>query len=249
MSMDPHTSGFNQNPDGAPYSASAYPTASAGGQPPVLAPQDIPADEPFLSRMYDILTHPTNIPHYVAHLRGAKWSTIIWLTVGLGLIESVATAIGGQMSSSGAVSIPGLSQLPLRGQAGLEAASRLGGNHGNLLTALIGLFLGSFIYWLLAKLLGGQGSYLQTAWLVALITTPINAASALLGLIPVVGLLVGIVLGVYQVIMTIFAMAAAHRLTVGRATAVVLIPLAFAIALIIFIIGASVAILAGSLGK
>lgn len=249
MNMDPHTSGFNQGADGAHFSASAYPAPPAGVQSPFPAPPDIPADEPIRSRMFDILTHPTNIPHYIAHLRGAKWSKIIWLMVGLGLFESVVTAIGKQMSGSGTANIPGLSQLPSSGQADFEAVSRLSGSHGNLLTVFVSFFVASVIYWLLAKLLGGQGSFLQTAWLFALITTPINAAASLLGLIPVVGLVAGIALGVYQIVPTTFAMAAAHRLTVGKATVVVLFPFVFATALIICALGATAALLAGSLGK
>lgn len=248
MTMDSHQSAMNQGTDGAPSSASAYPVPPVGVQPPLPAPPDIPADEPVISRMIDILTHPTNIPHYIAHLRGAKWSTIIWLTLGLGILESVATFIGTQLYGSNVGNVPGLGQLSSSGQAGVDAVARLSGSHGNLLTTVVSFFLVSGLYWLLAKLLGGQGSFLESSWLFALISTPIIAASTLLGLIPILGLVAGVVLGIYQVVMTIFAMAAAHRLKIGKATAVVVIPLALVLVLAIGIAGLMAATLAGSLG-
>jgi uncharacterized membrane protein YuzA (DUF378 family) len=182
--------------------------------------------------MADILTHPTSIPHYIAHLRGAKWSTIIWLVLGLGILESVVTAIETQVSGSSLGNVPGFGQLPTRWQAAFNAMAFLSGLHGNLLTTVVYFILASGLYWLIAKLLGGQGTFLQSTWLFALITTPINAAAALLGLIPVLGLVAYVVLGIAQVVLTIFAMAAAHHLTVGKATVVVLTPLALGLVVI-----------------
>ncbi len=199
--------------------------------------------------MVDILTHPTNIPHYIAHLRGAKWSTIIWLVIGIGIFESVVTVIATQVSGSSMGNIPGLGQLPSSGQSGIDAVARLSGDHGNLLTAFVSFFLASGLYWLLAKLLGGQGSFLQSTWLFALIWAPISAAATLLGLIPILGVVAGVVLVIAQVVLTIFAMAAAHRLTVGRATVVVLVPVALGLALIICGLGVMAATLVGSLGN
>lgn len=255
---------MNQGTDGAPYSAaypvppmgaqlpypappvvvqSPYPAPPMGVQSPYPEPPYIPADEPVFGRMADIFTHPTDIPHYIAHLRGAKWSTIIWLVVGLGLLESVATAIG---SSSSTGNIAGLGQFSPNGRSVLDALSRVSGSHGNLLTAVIGFFIVSGLYWILAKLLGGQGTFLQGAWLFALIWAPIATASTLLGFIPVLGLVAGLGLAVLQVVMTIFAMAAAHRLTVGKATVVVLIPVMFVAVATICAVGIIVATVAGS---
>jgi hypothetical protein len=248
MAMDSQKSGLNQGTDGAPSSASAYPVPAVGFQPSLSSPPDIPADEPVISRMVDILTHPTNIPHYIAHLRGAKWSTIIWLVLGLGILESVVNAIATQTFGSSLGNIPGFSHLPSSWQAGYDAVARLSGYHGNLLTTVVYFFLAAGLYWLLAKLLGGQGSFLQSTWLFALISTPISAGATLLGLIPVLGLVTSVVLGIAQVVMTIFAMAAAHRLTVGKATTVVLIPLALGLVGAICALGVAAISLVGSTG-
>jgi hypothetical protein len=248
MAMDSQKSGLNQGTDGAPSSASAYPVPAVGFQPSLSSPPDIPADEPVISRMVDILTHPTNIPHYIAHLRGAKWSTIIWLVLGLGILESVVNAIATQTFGSSLGNIPGFSYLPTSRQAGYDAVARLSGYHGNLLTTVVYFFLASGLYWLLAKLLGGQGSFLQNTWLCALISTPISAGATLLGLIPVLGLVASVVLGIAQVVMTIFAMAAAHRLTVGKASTVVLIPLALGLVVTICALGVAATPVVGSTG-
>src|SRR6185312_11260527 len=109
-------------------------------------------------------------------------------------------------------------------------------------------FRASGLYWLIAKLLGGQGSFLQSTWLFALIWAPISAAATLLGLIPILGVVAGVEIVIAQVVLTIFAMAAAHRLTVGKATVVVLVPLALVLVLAICALGVMAAILAASLG-
>lgn len=246
MTMDPSMSGMSQGTDGAPSSASAYPVPSAVAEPPFPAPPDIPADEPVLSRMYDILTHPTNIPHYIAHLRGAKWSAIIWLVLGVGIFESVVTAVGTSVLGSSVGNVPGLGQLPSSWQAGFDAAAR--GSHGNLLTAFVSFFLASGFYWLFAKLFGGQGTFLQSSWLFVLIWAPISAAASLLGLIPVLGLVASFVLAIVQAVPLIYAMAAAHRLTVGKAAVVVLIPFALVFVSTICALGFAAAITASSLG-
>ncbi|MGH2502233.1 MAG: Yip1 family protein [Ktedonobacterales bacterium] len=233
--MDSHESSMRQGTDGAPSSTSAYPVPPVGVQAPFPAPPDIPdisLNEPVFWRMADILTHPTSIPRYIAHLRGAKWSTIVWLVLGLGILESVATAIQTQIFGSSLGNIPGFGQLSARWQAVFNAVAFLSGLHGNLLTTVVYFILASGLYWLIAKLLGGQGTFLQSTWLFALISTPINAAAALLGLIPVLGLVAYVVLGIAQVVLTIFAMAAAHRLTLGKATVVVLTPLALGLVVI-----------------
>ncbi len=248
MSMDFHESGMNQGTDGAPSSASAYPLPPMGVQPPFPAPPDIPSDEPVQARMYDILTHPTSIPHYIAHLRGAKWSTIIWLVFGLGILESIVSAISTQVAAPSMGNVPGLNNLTPGGHAAVDTLARVSGNHGNLLTAFVSFFLASGLYWLLARLLGGQGSFLQSTWLFALISVPITAATALLGLIPFLGLIAGVALGIFQIVMTIFAMAAAHRLTVGKATVAVLVPFALGVVVTICALGFMVASLAGSFG-
>lgn len=252
MTMDSHESGMNQGVNEAPATASAYPVPLAGAQPPFPAPPDIPADEPVISRMIDILSHPTSIPHYIAHLRGAKWSTIILLVLGLGILESVVTSLDTQVSGSSTGNLPGLGQLPSSWRIGVDAVARqLDGNHGNLLTAFVSFFLASGLYWLLAKLLGGRGSYLQSSWLFALIWAPISAVTTLLGLIPVLvlGLVATVVLGITQAVLTIFAMAAAHRLPVGKATVVVLIPLALGLVVTIGTVLVTIGTLTGSLGQ
>lgn len=197
--------------------------------------------------MADILTHPTNIPHYIAHLRGAKWSTIIWLMLGLGILESVATQLDTQVTGSGLGNFPGLNQLPSSWQANFGAAALFTGYQGNLLTTVVSFFAASGLYWLFAKLLGGRGTFLQTLWLFTLIATPISAGAALLGLIPVLGLVTSAVLGIAQVVLTIFAMAAAHRLSVGKAAVVVLVPVALGTALVTCTLGMMTAALATSL--
>jgi hypothetical protein len=66
-----------------------------------------------------------------------------------------------------------------------------------------------------------------------LISVPIGIISSALGLVPLVGGLAAFGLGVYGIVLQIFSLMPVHRLSGGKATAVVLIPLAILIVLVI----------------
>ncbi|HEX9068937.1 MAG TPA: YIP1 family protein, partial [Ktedonobacterales bacterium] len=117
---------------------------------------------------------------------------------------------------------------------------------GDIITVPIAFFIGAGFFWLVARVFGGQGTFLQHSWLLALVYVPITAASTLLSLIPVLGALIGLGLGIYGIVLSIFAIAAAHRMSVGKSAAVVLIPGAIALLLILCAFAVIVAIFAGS---
>jgi hypothetical protein len=86
-----------------------------------------------------------------------------------------------------------------------------------------GFFLGQGITYLLAQAFGGQGSFLAQAYNALLIQTPITIISYILAFIPIVGS-VGSLIGIYVYVLEVFSLMAVHRLSGGKATAVVLIP-------------------------
>ena len=96
------------------------------------------------------------------------------------------------------------------------------------LIVLGGFYLGSGLYWLLARLFGGLGSFTAQTYLVSLFSVPLGILSQLLGLVPFVGGLASSALGVIQIVLWVVALKAVHNLTTGRAVLVTFIPILLA---------------------
>jgi hypothetical protein len=78
---------------------------------------------------------------------------------------------------------------------------------------------------LLAKILGGQGSLLRQSYCSLLFQVPLGLLIAVLNFIPVLGpLLIAPALVIYAIVPDIASISAVHRLSSGKASAVVLIP-------------------------
>jgi hypothetical protein len=79
---------------------------------------------------------------------------------------------------------------------------------------------------------------------------PINGLGALLGLVPILGGIAGFLLGIYSIVLAVFAMMASQRLSGGRATAAVLLPAAIVLllfcAFITFVIVALASVINGN---
>jgi hypothetical protein len=156
-----------------------------------------------------VLTKPS-IATFDAQLPSANWN-VIW--IGL-VILGVARAIFGFIS----------------------AAETAGNTHttgpgfGTIVGGFIGVFIGFFIIagvlYLVAKLFSGTGTFLPYAYALSLFFVPLGVISAVAGIIPVLGALVAIAAGLYQIYLAILATASVHRLDMGKSTAVVLIPIA-----------------------
>jgi hypothetical protein len=97
---------------------------------------------------------------------------------------------------------------------------------GSIISVPIGFFIGVGILFVIAKIFGGTGSFLQQAYAFALFAVPINAASAILGIVPFLGGLASLALGIYGIFLAVFAVSASQRLTTGKSAAVVLLPIA-----------------------
>jgi Yip1 domain len=86
-------------------------------------------------------------------------------------------------------------------------------------------FLLMGIVFLLAKALGGQGTFLEQCNSSLYIQAPLGIFSKLLALIPVVGRVLNSVLSLYGIVLQVFVIMAVHRLSRGKAIATILIPL------------------------
>ncbi len=86
-------------------------------------------------------------------------------------------------------------------------------------------FLLMGIVFLLAKALGGQGTFLEQCNTSLYIQAPLGILSKLLALIPVVGRVLNSLLSIYGIVLQVFVIMAVHRLSKSKAIATILIPL------------------------
>jgi hypothetical protein len=76
-----------------------------------------------------------------------------------------------------------------------------------------------------------------------LLGVPLGILSALFSRIPLLGGLVAFGISIYTIVLHIFSIMAVHRLSGGKATAVVLLPVAVGILLILILVGITIGML------
>jgi hypothetical protein len=91
--------------------------------------------------------------------------------------------------------------------------------------ACIGFLIVSGVYFVAAKVFGGEGMFGRQSYLLAAAYAPMGIISAVLVAIPMVGPWLSLVCSLYTIWLTILALQAAHRFGTGRAIASVLAPL------------------------
>jgi hypothetical protein len=121
----------------------------------------------------------------------------------------------------------------------------------NILLVPLGLFIGVGIFHFIARAFGGTATFLQYLYGYLLIDAPLSItsslliplglfigvgifhfiASSLLGFIPFLGGLLTAAVGIYQTVLAVFMTMGVQRLSGGKATLVVLLPLIVALIL------------------
>ncbi|HET8911090.1 MAG TPA: YIP1 family protein, partial [Ktedonobacteraceae bacterium] len=85
--------------------------------------------------------------------------------------------------------------------------------------------LGMLILFGMAKAFRGEGNYKTQTYTSLLFAVPLSIISGLLALIPILGGIVSLAIGIYQIVLQIFVIMPVHRLSGGKATWVVLLPI------------------------
>jgi hypothetical protein len=186
---------------------------------------------------------------FAAEMGKAAWN-IIWVQLGiLALVSALITgAIFGivlpgvlsTMASSSSSSMTNMGATIAAMQSIAAVASI-----GMIIFSIIGFFIGTGIYFLIAKVFGGKGTFVQYCYCYLLYYIPLSIVGivvALISLIPVLGWLIGLALGIYEIVLQVFMTMAVHRLSGGRATLAVLI---LPIVLIILSCGLGIVAFAG----
>jgi len=91
--------------------------------------------------------------------------------------------------------------------------------------SVVSWLIGSGIYYIFAMLLGGKGNYTTQSYLIAIYSAPLSVVSAILGLIPVVGLFIAIIPGLYGLYLLTMSLKEAHSFTTGKAVLAWLLPI------------------------
>ncbi|MBV9691846.1 MAG: YIP1 family protein [Ktedonobacteraceae bacterium] len=102
-----------------------------------------------------------------------------------------------------------------------------------LFIVLIAFFFIMGTYYLIAKVFGGQGTFKAQSYTQLLFQVPLAIVIGILLLVPFIAIF-SVFLLIYGIVLEIFSFMAVHRLSGGKATTVVLMPLAPLVLLILF---------------
>jgi hypothetical protein len=189
----------------------------------------VPAGVNGLWRKFVNVTTKPGAQSFANELPTANWSDIWIALLGLGVITALTGFVRSLYTQATlAASSPIFSGLPVDQQQALDRI--LGntvsgaGNFGAIIWVPLGFFIGMGILFVSATIFDGAGSFLQQAYAFMLFYVPINGLGALLGLVPILGGVASYLLGMYSIVLAVFAMMASQRLSAGRAVAAVLLP-------------------------
>jgi hypothetical protein len=216
--------------------------AGYGFAPPQAMPRPLGQAIRELPRQYlKVLTKPS-AQTFAEEQGKADWG-IIWvqlLFIGLigtiiGIISAVLHLVATTMLTNGNAALSTVYSLTTSSPS-----------VASLVSVIAGFFIVVGIQYLLAKAFKGNGDFKQQGYSYLLFYVPLMLVSDVLGLVPILGLVVGFALGIYQIVLNVFSIMAAQRLSGGKATGVVLIPLAVLFLLIVLCAVAAVAIFAAA---
>lgn len=152
---------------------------------------------------------------------------VIWMVIAgvIATIFGVIQAVLGMGAMTTALSEAGLPPEMEQMLSPMMGSMLGGATFVSIITVPVFFLIGALIYHLLATVLGGSGDFGKFAYLFATFQAPLTMGAALLGVIPVLGGCLAILLSVYSYVLSYFAIKVNYGLTQGRALAVILIPL------------------------
>jgi hypothetical protein len=246
--------GAPQNPYGASQNSFVTPpnqnygnayTNQAGYMPPAAAPLPLGEAIRQLPGQYlRVLTRPSAMT-FAEEMGKAAWN-IVWVQlIGYAVIATIlsfiATQIGLSLTTLG-TGTASVNSSMLGAIRSIEGGASL----GSIIIIPLFFFIGMGILFGLAKAFHGEGRFLTQCYTFLLFYAPLGIITSIIGLIPIAGSLIAFAISIYEIVLSVFAIQATHRLSGGKATAVVLIPVGVALLLACAAIVAIVAIVASS---
>ena len=219
-----------QPPYGAPYQQPGY-----GYPPPQAAPLPLGEAIRQLPNQYiRVLTKPSAAT-FAEEQGKAAWN-IVWIQLlGVAILFGIFIFLVFQLVLPATMSS---SNVPAGTVAVIEGLA-VGIALAEIILVPLSFFIVSGIYYLIAKAFGGQGTFLAQSYSALLFYIPLSLISFVLGLIPFLNYVAGFGLFIYEIVLGIFMTMGIHRMSGGKATLVVLLPL-----ILLFTLGCLIIIIA-----
>jgi hypothetical protein len=197
---------------------------------PYGAPPPVPAGFGNIFRKWINVTTKPGVESFAIELPTANWGDI-WVSIFLlAILSAVLVFFVIQVAFQFVISaMSSSSSIPPDQIAGFRAlfgGLGLGISLGEIVFIPLGFLIWMGIFYLIAKMFGGSGTFMQQCYAVSLYYVPITVVNLAVSLVPFVGSVASAGLGIYGIVLQVFAFAASHRLSTGKAVAVVLLPLA-----------------------
>ena len=212
-----------------PYGAAQDPYAAAYAAPPPATPLPLgQAIGQLPGQYWRMLTRPGALT-FAAEAGKAAWDIIGVQLIGYAIIAALLSGANAVITQSTTAAF--LNQLNSNAGTGRQPiALNVTSSPGlsivtSLAEILIGFFIGQGILFGLAKAFRGQGTFTQQAYVFLLFQVPLGILEGLFGLIPVAGGFIALAGVIYEIVLAVFAIMGVHRLSGGKASAVVLIPI------------------------
>jgi hypothetical protein len=170
-----------------------------------------------LPAQYRHILWPPSVDSFTEELPQAEWRSTWFQLLGWGLVEAIVGFITWLIAPH-----PGLVIIG-SGPAATHVHVPPAPYGGQFVSVPLGFFFAMGLIFLMAKLLGGQGTFLAQSYASVLVQAPLGALASILSVIPYVGIL-ALVVFIYAFILQIYAVRAAHHVSGGRAVAIVLLP-------------------------
>jgi len=230
--QNPNASPPPQNPYATPPPQYGTPPYQQGGYgygyaPPQQAPRSIGQAIQELPNQYiRVLTKPS-AQTFAEEMGKADWAMVWIQLLILALIGTILGLIRGAIGLAGSSFVTNNTFNPAS-----IAALTVSGSVFSFIAVPLSFFIVVGIQYLLAKAFRGEGNFLTQGYTYLLFDVPISIVSYLLGFIPIFGGIAGIALFIYGIVLNVFSIMAVHRLSGGKASGVVLIPIAVLILLV-----------------
>jgi hypothetical protein len=178
-----------------------------------------------LPRQYiKVLTKPS-VETFTQEMGKARWS-MVWIQLAGNIIISVVYLLFLTLAPS-LQALLGQSPLPWWDTP-----------LGTMVTTPLVFFIEMGLFYLLARAFGGQGTFLAQCYVFLLLCVPLSLLGTIglmLGVIPFAGVILfwvgALALGIYEIVLLVYALMAVHRLNGGKATGV------FLMVVMLFIVG------------
>jgi hypothetical protein len=176
---------------------------------------------------------PENLKGQLAKEKGDLGTGVkYWILASIVAMVVYAVVLGLQMLGFGAMMMASESDSSMMGLGMMGGAELLGGVFGLILIpifTLIGSFIACGVMWGIAKLLGGTGDFASQYYHFAVPGGGLMIVQSVVGLVPCVGGLVGLVLWVYSFYLAYLIYQSVHKISSGKAIVLVALPVVLAI--------------------